>query len=93
MRDTVESVLGGKVLKLRGSYFCRRQSSSSSSSASPFSGTVAINPYLYETPSDIAAYSGFFCSVKCSVAPGRLLSISLSPSSVDPACLPPRFLV
>lgn len=61
--------------------------------ASPFSGTMAVNPYLYETPSDIAAYSGFFCSVKCSVAPGRLLSISLSPPSVDPACLPPRFLV
>lgn len=92
-RDTVESVPGGKVLKLKGSYFCRGRSSSPSTARrgepSPFSTTVAINPYLYETPSDVAAYSGFFCSVKCSVAPGRLLSISLSPPSVDPACLPP----
>lgn len=94
--DTVESVLGGKVLKLKGSYFCHGRGSSSSSTArrgtaSLFSAMVAINSYLYETPSDVAAYSGFFCSVKCSVAPGRLLSISLLPPSVDPACLPPVF--
>jgi len=36
MRDTVELALGGKVLKLKGSYFCRAQNSSSSARRAPF---------------------------------------------------------